>query len=64
MDINEKITVELSWEDVAAISSAVFTYKANYGKTANEEILERMTRIVNKLGYKLYITPLTDEEVQ
>lgn len=55
--INETITTELHYEDIALIEVAMGLYQKQYGLTADKDILDRMTNLVNRLIVEMYNHP-------
>lgn len=53
-DINGEITTRLHYKDVALIAVAIGIYIDNYEKTAGDDTIKRMKRIVDRLGNELY----------
>lgn len=53
-DINETITTELHYMDIALIAVALGEYQRQHKDTANPEILERAKNLVDRLGYEMY----------
>ena len=60
--INETIKTELHYKDIALIAIALGEYQMRYKKTADKEILERMARLVNRLGQEMYNNPDNDAD--
>lgn len=52
--INETITTELHYKDIALIAVTFGMYQDMYKDTADKDILIRMTRLVNRLGEEMY----------
>jgi len=59
--INDKIEIELTWQEVSAIACACSCYRDNYARTAPEDVLQTMTHLVDRLGLKLYNHPDNDK---
>lgn len=59
--INEKITIELHYKDIALIAVAMGLYQEQYKNSADKDILERMKRLVNRLGNEMYNHPDNDK---
>lgn len=55
--INETITTELHYKDIALIAVAMGEYQRLYKETADKKTLQRMIRLVNRLGEELYNHP-------
>jgi len=55
--INETIKTELHNKDIALIVVAMGEYQRLYKDTADKDILQRMTELVNRLGYEMYDHP-------
>lgn len=55
-DINETITTKLHYKDIALIAVAIGNYQEQYGKDIDEELLQRMINLVNRLGEEVYNT--------
>lgn len=53
-DINETITTELHYKDIAVIAVAIGEYQILHKDTADEEIIQRMINLVNRLGVEMY----------
>ena len=60
--INETITTKLHYKDIALIATAMGEYQQLYKETANKEILQRMTRLVDRLGEEMYNDKLKQYE--
>lgn len=58
--INETITTELHYKDVALIAVAMGLYQDQYKETSDKDVLERMRRLVNRLGKEVYNHPDND----
>jgi hypothetical protein len=58
--INETITTELHYKDIAVISVAIGEYQRLHKKTGDNEFYDRMTRLVNRLGEEMYNHPDND----
>jgi hypothetical protein len=53
--INKEITTKLDYKEIACISSAIYVYQeACKDGNGDKEILDIMTRLVNRLGVELY----------
>jgi hypothetical protein len=52
--INETITTELHYKDIALIAIAMGEYQRQHKKTADDEVLKRMELLVNRLGEEMY----------
>jgi len=59
--INEKITTELSWEEVVLIATVFGEYQERYEKSAGKEVLKTMSSLVNRLGREMYNHPDNDK---
>ncbi len=59
--INEKITTELSWKEIALIAVACGSYQERFGKNADKEQVKLMTNLVNRLGREMYNHPDNDK---
>lgn len=55
--INEKIKTELDYQDVCLIAVAFGMYQEKFKKTAEKDVLQRMERLVNRLGQEMYAYP-------
>lgn len=55
--INETITTELHYKDISLIAVAMGEYQRRYKETADKEVLQRMARLVDRLGYEMYNHP-------
>ena len=58
--INEKITTELTWEEIALIAVACGNYLEKY-KNADKKQIKTMTNLVNRLGVEMYNHPDNDK---
>jgi hypothetical protein len=58
--INETIKTELHYKDIALIAVAMGEYQRLYKKTADKSVLQRMERLVNRLGEEMYNHPDND----
>jgi len=54
--INETITTELHYKDIALIAVAMGEYQRLHKDTADDEIIQRMINLVNRLGVEMYNT--------
>jgi len=52
-DINETIKTELHYKDIALITVMAGDYQRRFKKTASPDILERLEKLVNRLGYEM-----------
>jgi len=59
--INETITTELHYKDIALIAVAMGEYQKLYKDTAEKEVLQRMERLVNRLGAEMADHPDNDK---
>ena len=55
--INETITTKLHYKDIALIATAMVEYQRLYKDITDKEVLDRMTRLVNRLGTEMYDHP-------
>lgn len=58
--INETITTKLHYKDVVLIATAMGEYQRLYKDTTDKDVLDRMTRLVNRLGAEMYNHPDND----
>ena len=56
-DINETITTELHYKDIAIITVMAGDYQRRYKETADKEVLSRLIKLVNRLGTEMANTP-------
>ena len=56
-NINEKINTELHYKDVVLIAVAFGEYQRLFADTADQEVLDHMKNLVNRLGQELYNCP-------
>ena len=59
--INDKITVELTYQEVCAITAAVGEYTRLYSEDADPSVIKDMKSVVNKLGKELFDHPDNNE---
>lgn len=59
--INEKITTELNWEEIALIAVVFGEYQERYEQSEGKEVLKTMSSLVNRLGRELYNHPDNDK---
>ena len=52
--INKEITTKLHYKDVALIAVAMGIYQETYKETADKDILDRMKKLVDRLGREMY----------
>ena len=55
--INETINTELHYNDIALIAVAMGEYQGRYKDTADKKVLDRMKRLVNRLGKEMADCP-------
>jgi len=60
-NINEEITTKLHHKDIALIAVAMGMYQEKYKDTAKKDVLERMRRLVDRLGREMADCPQEDE---
>jgi len=53
MSINEEITTTLNYKDIALIAVTMGIYQEEYKDVADKEVLERMKRLVDRLGNEM-----------
>jgi len=62
-DINEYIETRLHYKDIALIAVACGLYQEKYlGATANPDVLARMKKLVDRLGFEMYEEKNKDRE--
>lgn len=59
--LNEKITTELTCEEIAYIAVAVGEYQRLYEKTADADVLRVMRHLVDRLGREMANHPDNDK---
>ena len=59
--INEKITTELTWEEISLIAVVFGEYQERYEQSAGKEVLKTMSSLVNRLGREMYNHPDNDK---
>lgn len=59
--INEEIETKIHYKDISLIAVAFGDYQERFKDTADKEILDRMKKLVNRLGVEMYNHPKNDE---
>ena len=59
--VNEEITTKLHYKDICVIAAALHAYQHDYGHRADPEMLDRMRKLVDRLGVEMYNHPKNDE---
>jgi len=59
--INEKITTELTWKEISLIAVACGLYQEQYRENADEDILQIMKHLVDRLDREMYNHPDNDK---
>jgi len=52
-DINETVQTELHYKDIAIIVVMASDYQRRFKNTADKEVLERLEKLVNRLGNEM-----------
>ena len=60
-NINETITTKLHYKDIALIAVAMGMYQEQYKDTADKDILDRMKKLVDRLGHEMANCPQDDD---
>lgn len=58
--INEEIETKLHYKDISLIAAAFGDYQERFNDTADKEVLDRMTNLVNRLSTEMYNHPHND----
>lgn len=59
--INEEIITKLHYKDIALIAATFGDYQERYANTADKDVLERMEKLVNRLGSEMVNNPENDK---
>ena len=60
-NINETVTTKLHYEDIALIAVAMGIYQDQYKDTADKDTLDRMRKLVDRLGHEMANCPQEDD---